>query len=225
MKLSRLLAAAGLLAAAACADTPTSSGLRAPSGTPSRLTGPVTQVTITPSPVSVNAGSTVQLTARAYDANGAEVTGVTPTWSSNAPSKATVSSTGLVTGQSQGSATVFASVSGVVGSVSVTVNAPPPPLSVSVQGPQFIHTAGSYQWDATVSGGTGPYTYYWTLETAYTGPGTGQPTYWGSGSSVGEYVDSGYSPYLYWIVTVTSANGQTGSASAYVCNFTASAMC
>lgn len=92
-------------------------------------------------------------------------------------------------------------------------------LSVSISGPQFIQTQGSYEWEAVPSGGNGTYSYSWTLEQLNT-----QPEYWGSGSSVGMYVDSESSPYLYWTVTVTSGS-ETAYAEMYVCNFTASAMC
>jgi hypothetical protein len=185
---------------------------------PLRSTGVVSQVVVTPNPVSLSTGQNVQLTARAYDANGVQITGKTATWSSSSPSVASVSASGVVTGNAGGSATIYAGIDGVYGSASANVTAAVP-LTVSINGPQFIHSAGSYLWEAVPSGGNGTYSYTWTLEVQHS-----QPTFWGTAPDVGMYVDSGSSPYLYWTVTVTSG-GQTAYAEKYVCNFTASAMC
>jgi alpha-tubulin suppressor-like RCC1 family protein len=59
---------------------------------------PVASVEVTPSTAGVVIGQTVQLTARVKDAVGNELTDRQVTWTSNAPTQATVSSAGLVTG-------------------------------------------------------------------------------------------------------------------------------
>jgi hypothetical protein len=116
MKLSRTLLAVGLLAAAACSDIPTG-GVRS-TGAPSRLV--VNRVDV--APATVVQGSTAQLTATAYDANNNPTSySGSITWSSASPSVASVNSSGVVTGNAPGTATVFATIEGVVGSATVTV--------------------------------------------------------------------------------------------------------
>lgn len=65
---------------------------------------PVTSVSVAPSTASIAVAATRQLTASALPAEAAQ----NFTWSSSAPSAATVSSSGLVTGVSAGSATITA---------------------------------------------------------------------------------------------------------------------
>ncbi|WP_434706921.1 Ig domain-containing protein [Pseudomonas sp. D4-18] len=81
---------------------------------------PVTSVSVTPTSASIAVAATRQLTASALPAEAAQ----NVTWSSSAPSVATVSSSGLVTGVSAGSATITAtSVSDVTktGTAAITV--------------------------------------------------------------------------------------------------------
>ncbi|WP_290818383.1 Ig domain-containing protein, partial [Ferrovibrio sp.] len=81
----------------------------------------VTSIAITPSPASVAVGSTQQLTAAVLPEDAADK-GVT--WSSGDPSKATVDANGLVTGLTEGRATVTAAAkdgSGVTGTIELTV--------------------------------------------------------------------------------------------------------
>ncbi|MEQ9399380.1 MAG: Ig-like domain-containing protein [Longimicrobiales bacterium] len=85
----------------------------------------VTSVQVVPSTAVLEAvGATVQLAAQAKDASGATVPGVTATWSSNAPTVATVSASGLVTAVAPGTAGVTATIQGVASSAVVTVNQP-----------------------------------------------------------------------------------------------------
>jgi uncharacterized protein YjdB len=87
---------------------------------------PVASVTVTPSPASVQAGATVQLTATPKDANGTPLTGRSVTWSTSAAAVATVSNSGLVTGVAAGSATITATSEGKSGTSAVTVTSAPP---------------------------------------------------------------------------------------------------
>ncbi len=83
---------------------------------------PVTSVSVAPTTASIAVAATRQLTASALPAEAAQ----NVTWSSSAPSVATVSSSGLVTGVSAGSATITAtSVSDVTktSSAAITVTA------------------------------------------------------------------------------------------------------
>jgi hypothetical protein len=80
----------------------------------------VATIEIDPSPASVIAGGTIDLTAQAKDAKGAAVAG-TIAWSSADPLIATVSDSGHVVGMAAGATTITASQSGKSGSVALTV--------------------------------------------------------------------------------------------------------
>jgi hypothetical protein len=86
---------------------------------------PVATVTVSPNPVTVEAGATVQLTAVLEDSAGNELTGRAVSWSSDAGSVATVDGSGLVTGVSAGSAAISATSEGRTGSTALTVTAGP----------------------------------------------------------------------------------------------------
>jgi hypothetical protein len=94
----------------------------------------VDSIAVTPTPPALNVGQTIQLTAtgtynhaKPHPPTTQDITD-SVTWSSSAPSVATVSSTGLVTAVTAGTATISASMNGftgvVTGSVSVTVSNP-----------------------------------------------------------------------------------------------------
>ena len=69
----------------------------------------------------IEVGQTVQLSATTKDAAGNVLIGRTITWSSDDDSIATVSGTGLVTGEEVGSATITATSEGRSGTASVMV--------------------------------------------------------------------------------------------------------
>ena len=91
----------------------------------------VASVSVTPSSASLVLGTTQQLTANARDAAGAALSGRTVTWSSSAPAVAIVSTTGLVTTVTVGTATISATTEGIVGTAAITVT-PVPVASVGV---------------------------------------------------------------------------------------------
>src|SRR5437588_3556272 len=86
---------------------------------------PVASVDVAPPTATVQAGQTVQLTATPRDANGAALSGRAVTWSSSNTSVATVSSSGLVSGVTPGSATITATSEGKSGTSSITVTSVP----------------------------------------------------------------------------------------------------
>ena len=93
-------------------------------GTPAPSAGPPATVSVSPDPVSVAVGGTLQLTATARDADGV-VTATTFTWASLNTAVATVSASGLVTGASAGQTVVVATAAnGVADSVTVDVFTP-----------------------------------------------------------------------------------------------------
>ncbi len=81
---------------------------------------PVATVTVSVPP-ALSVGGSTQATAIARDSSGDVLTGRTMTWGSSAPSIASVSMTGLVSGLSPGSASVSATSEGKTGAASVTV--------------------------------------------------------------------------------------------------------
>lgn len=90
-------------------------------------------VTVSPSPVSLQTGSTRQLTATVRDANGNVLSGWSVNWLSGNGATATVSATGLVRAVSSGSTTITAASAGASATVQVTVStAPPPPTRQTV---------------------------------------------------------------------------------------------
>ena len=120
---------------------------------------PVASVVVSPASASVATGNTVQLTATPKDSVGNTLTGRTITWSSSATSVASVSSSGLVTGVTIGSATITAATGGKSGSSAITVTAPPPPGT---------HT-GWYAAPNGSSSGDGSSGRPWNLATALSG--------------------------------------------------------
>jgi uncharacterized protein YjdB len=95
---------------------------------------PVASVDVGPPNPSVEAGSTVQLTATPRDANGNALDGRAVSWSSGDPKIATVDNNGRVTGVAEGSVTITATSEGKSGGVTVKVM-PPPVSSVTVNPP------------------------------------------------------------------------------------------
>ena len=86
------------------------------------------RISITPAtPPAIPAGGTLQLSATVFDTKGQQMSGQTVTFSTNAPSIATVSGQGQVSALGPvGGATITASLGSVQGSVSVTVVAGAP---------------------------------------------------------------------------------------------------
>jgi len=79
-------------------------------------------ITVTPAAVSLDAiGDTRQLTAKATDKDGKELTGVLITWESSAPTVVAVDDAGKITAIAPGTADVTASAGGVSGKAGVTV--------------------------------------------------------------------------------------------------------
>lgn len=111
---------------------------------------PVASVAVTPSEPNVVVGQSVQLAAVARSAGGQELSGRTVGWSSGAPSIASVSATGAVTGLAPGTAIVFATIDGVIGTATVTVR-PVPVASVAVAPPTAsVTVGGTVQLSASV---------------------------------------------------------------------------
>ena len=117
---------------------------------------PVASVRVEPSTALLGPGATVQLRAQTYKTGGLEVTGRAISWSSSAPTVASVSGTGLVTGVSPGGpVTISATSEGKSGSAQVTVAAAPvASITVTPASPSF-QANGSVQLTATVKDAAG----------------------------------------------------------------------
>ena len=82
---------------------------------------PVASVEVSPSAETIGLGSTLQLTAEAFDENGDAVEGAAFSWESSDAAVATVDASGLVTGVTVGVATVTASAGSGQGTAEITV--------------------------------------------------------------------------------------------------------
>jgi len=128
---------------------------------------PVSSVTVTPGSASLNPTATVQLSAVTKDSAGNVLSGRSVTWSSSAPSVATVSPAGLVTAVIAGSATITATSEGKSGSAAITVSVTPPPPPPPPPPPH----AGYYVTTNGTSGGDGSASQPWALSYALGGAG------------------------------------------------------
>lgn len=110
----RVLALGAMLLVAGCGgdsgDGGPTGGLPQPASV--RISAPATELLI---------GQSVQLTATALDAAGADLAAGDPTWSSSNAAVAQVSETGLLIAMATGSATLRATIAGKSASMSVTV--------------------------------------------------------------------------------------------------------
>lgn len=86
---------------------------------------PIAVVEVSPATASIAVGQPIQLTAIARGAGGQvlSLTGRTVTWATGSPSVASVSSSGMATGVSPGTAVIIATVDGRQGSATVSVRA------------------------------------------------------------------------------------------------------
>lgn len=125
---------------------------------------PVASVIVAPASTDVFVGGVAQLTATPKDASGNPLVGRVVTWQSSNIGIATVSSTGLVTGIAQGSATVTATSEGKSGTSSITIN----PLPTGQCG---TWPAGIAQWVQPLPFSTGQ-TFYASPSGSDANPGT-----------------------------------------------------
>ncbi len=116
---------------------------------------PIASIRITPNQSTLAVGGDTLLTATALDASGALLTGRAITWSSGAPSVATVSSTGVVTAVGVGTVIVLAQAEGRIGSAAVTVNAPPIATVTIAPSSASLDVGGTRDLVATVTDANG----------------------------------------------------------------------
>ena len=114
---------AGTVVMQLSAYTPELVPIRSPTAT--ITVNAVDHVDVSPVGFTMNVGTTQAFTAAAIDGGGRSVTlPLNTTWRSSAITIASVSSTGIVTGNSAGTATIFATIGGIEGGTPVTVSVP-----------------------------------------------------------------------------------------------------
>jgi len=116
---------------------------------------PVASVVITPATTTVAPGVNASLSAVPRDANGNALSGRTVQWSSSNTLIATVSSSGVVTGVTEGSVTISASVDGQSGTAAVTVRTPISSIVMSPLSAQLFVGGAAVQLSASPRTGTG----------------------------------------------------------------------
>lgn len=82
---------------------------------------PVATVSVAPTDASILAGATQQLVVIARDSAGQTLTGRTVSWATLNAAAAIVSTSGLVTGIAPGTATITATIEGIIGTATITV--------------------------------------------------------------------------------------------------------
>lgn len=169
----------------------------------------VASVTVTPPSAAINVGGNAQFTATPKSASGSPLLDRPVTWSSSNSAVALVSSTGQVTGQSAGMATITATSEGKSGTAQVTVTAggPEPVASVTVSPPSLTIAVGANgQLTATPKNANGDALFGRVV--TWGSSNTGVATVSGSGQVSG--VSGGVA-----IITATS-EGHSGTASVEV---------
>jgi uncharacterized protein YjdB len=110
---------------------------------------PVASLSLSPATATLLMGRTLALTATPRDSAGTVLAGRTITWASSAPSVATVSASGVVTGISVGTATITAASEGRTASAAITVSvAPVASLAISPAS-AAVEVSGTFQLSAT----------------------------------------------------------------------------
>ena len=112
---------------------------------------PIATIAITPAADEVVVTQTLQLTAVAKDAQGGTLSGRTVSWSSSDATRATVSSTGLVTGVTPGTVTITAAAEGKSGTSSITVKAKPVAAVILSPAQTSVEVGGTQQLTAQVT--------------------------------------------------------------------------
>jgi uncharacterized protein YjdB len=124
-----------------------------------KVTQVADQVVVTPNQLSLEVGATSQLSATVRDKEGQTITGAQVSWSSTNTSVGTVSSSGLVTAQANGTASIEAVSDGITGTASLTVSEEPSPQVSSVtlapESVSFTALEETVQLTATARNGSG----------------------------------------------------------------------
>ncbi len=112
---------------------------------------------------SVVVGQTQQAAANAdfMQVAGVPVTGLATNWSSSNPNVLTVSSSGLITAVSNGTATVSTTLSGITGTSSLITVSPGAPIITQQPTASLTLLVGATLHASVANIGNPPFTYYW----------------------------------------------------------------
>ena len=111
----------GVLLVSACGDSAGPTSTTPLPDPPRPMMQSVISVQVSPSTETIGLGSTLQLTAGAFDANGHAVAGAEFSWESSDAAVAAVDKSGLVTGVAEGVPTITASTGGATGAATVMI--------------------------------------------------------------------------------------------------------
>jgi uncharacterized protein YjdB len=142
------------VATGAATITATSEGSSGTAGIAVALAAPAS-ISVAPPSITVTAGQSSQLTATVKDSDGSVISGAPVTWTVDKPGVALVGSTGLVAGQSAGTATVTATSGSVHVDVPVTVTLPPANAVVVSPGTVALLVTQRQQLTGTVTDANG----------------------------------------------------------------------
>ena len=153
LRVSAILLFLALIPLTTCGkDSPTRSQAPEPTSPPPPPPAPVaTRVEISPSSASLTSvGQTVQLSARVFDQNNAQMSSAVVTWTSSAVGVATVSGQGLVTAVKNGSATITARSGSASASIQVTVMQSVGSIAIEPSSATLMSLGETVQLTATV---------------------------------------------------------------------------
>ena len=169
---------------------------------------PVVSVQLAPTSVSLVVSAVQQFTASALGAEGDILPGRLVSWTSTNVSVATVTSGGLVTGVSPGSATIVATIEGKSATAPIVVTAPPVQTVTVAPGTASVITGSTQQFTATLRDAAGVLL-----------PGR-EVTWSSSGPAVATISNGGLlTAVAAGTVTVTATSeGKTGTATVTVTN-------
>jgi uncharacterized protein (TIGR03437 family) len=155
------------------------------------VTTAIARIEVSPASATIEAGARQQFTAKAYDANNNEISGVIFFWESSNTAVAKIDQTGLATSVSAGTTEIRASARGVqsapamltvraVERVLTSITVTPNPASIPIGGTQQFRAQGFDQFGQPITGATIAFasdnTTVATVDSVTTDPNTGIAT-------------------------------------------------
>jgi len=121
-------------------------------------------IVVTPANGALPVGQSVQFDAvGTYTDSSTQDLTSSVAWSSGSPLVTTISSAGLASGVGTGNSNISATLNGVTGSTTLTVNPAPIPLTITAQPANQTVTAGQTATFSVIASGTAPLSYRWQV--------------------------------------------------------------
>jgi hypothetical protein len=175
----------------------------------------LSSIAVTPVGPSILTGATQQFTATGTYSNGStqNITSQV-TWASSSTTVATINANGLATGVFAGSTSISATLAGVTGSTTLTVQASPAPAALAITTISLPDATVNVDYKAangdpvglTATGGTPPYT--WSLSSGSLPPGLSFNLNTGAISGTPTSTASTTAPYRFTAQVKDAANPQ-----------------